>query len=46
MEGAVAVAMVDAGWEGALGGESVAVAGSGWEVVACVSLFGFTGAEV
>lgn len=53
LEGAVAVAVVvagaDGGCEGALASDSIAVAGLGCEVVACVpssSLLEFTGAEL
>lgn len=46
---AVVVAGAGRGWEGALASDSIAVAGSGCEVVACVpssSLLEFTGAEL
>lgn len=53
LEGAVPAAVVVAGaaggCDGALASDSIAVAGSGCEVVACVpspSLLGFTGAEL
>lgn len=46
---AVVVAGADGGCDGALASDSIAVAGSGCEVVVCVPsscLLGFTGAEL